>query len=270
MTQLESHSSVLQTITPAIPRPDKDHSAIRLWEQLLYGISILTMGATMSACSNSTSWKEEVLLHDGKKMVVERSMSQDPKGNREIGQSAPKSEETLKFTLPGSSQAITWKSDFGPELQDNLMLLALEIVDGKPYLVTYPNCSSYNKWGRPNPAYVHFKFDRQTWQRIAINELPKEIRRANVLISGYDGNEGQLRSLGIDVKRTIPYFPAETIDMVNSHRSGDPTDLRMREFVREPIAGGGMGCADYGLPIYSSPKAPLPVQPSSQSNDPEY
>lgn len=85
----------------------------------------------MSACGNSTSWKEEVLLHDGKKIIVKRTMSYDPKGNREIGQSAPKSEETLSFMSPGSSQRISWKSDFGRTTQDNLTLLALEVVDGK-------------------------------------------------------------------------------------------------------------------------------------------
>lgn len=192
----------------------------------------------MSACSNSTSWKEEVLLHDGKKIIVERSMSYDPKGNREIGQSAPKSEETLKFTPPGSSQSISWRSDFGPTFQDNLDLLALGIVDGKPYIVTSPNCNGYNKWGRPNPPYVFFKFDKTTWNRIAIGELPKEIKGANVVIGGYGDKEVKLPGLGIDVKQTRPYVMADVVDRINRDMSGDPMALRLRVFVREPITGG--------------------------------
>jgi hypothetical protein len=41
---------------------------------------ILMMGVSMSACAGlfgmgGTSWKEEVLLHDGSKIIVERSQS---------------------------------------------------------------------------------------------------------------------------------------------------------------------------------------------------
>lgn len=210
-----------------------------LLKKLFSVISIFIFGASMSACSNSTSWKEEVLLHDGKRLIVERSMSYDPKGNREIGQSAPKSEETLQFTLPGNSQNISWKSDFGPELQDNLTLLALDFIAGSPYIVTLPNCNGYNKAGRPNPPYVFFRFDGQTWQRIDIAELPKEIKRANVVIGGYgDAEKGQLRGMGIDVKQTKPYVTAEVVDRFNKDLGNDPADLRRRVFVREPITGG--------------------------------
>lgn len=214
-------------------------------EKLSSVISILTIGATMTACGNSTSWKEEVLLHDGKRLIVERSMSYDPKGNREIGQSAPKSEETLQFTLPGNSQNISWKSDFGQELQDNLDLLALEIADGKPYIVTIPSrCHAYNKWGRPNPPYVFFKHDGQVWQRIPIAELPKEVTRANVVIDGYGGKEGRLRGMGIDVKQTKPYVTAEVIDQFNREGRNDPSGLIMRVFIRAPLKDAGTDCQE--------------------------
>ena len=116
----------------------------------------------MSACSNSTSWKEEVLWHDGKKIIVGRTTTRDSEGRREIGQHAPIIEQTLTFTPPGASQSITWKSDFGQTFQDNLDLLAIDIVDSKPYVVAYPGfCHAYNKWGRPNPPYVVFTRVRQ-------------------------------------------------------------------------------------------------------------
>jgi hypothetical protein len=194
---------------------------------------------------NTTSWKEEVLLHDGKKIIVERSTTVDPKGNREIGQPAPKSEETLRFSLPGGSQSITWKSDFGQDLQDNLDLLALDIVDGKPYIVTQPSrCHAFNKWGRPNPPYVLLKFDGQVWQRIALSDLPKEIKKANVVIGGYVEQEDRLRGMGIDVSKTKPYLQAEVVDRFNQDMGGDPGILLMQVFTREPLTGGGMNCAE--------------------------
>lgn len=228
-------------------------------------ISILTIGATMTACSNSTSWKEEVLLHDGKKLIVERSMSYDPKGNREIGQSDPKSEETLKFTLPGSSERIAWKSDFGPAQQDNLMLLALEIVDGKPYVVTQPySCNAYNKWGRPNPPYVSFKFDQQAWQRIAFSELPKEIKKATVVIDGFgEAQKKQLRGMGIDVKQTTPYVTAEVVDKFNRQGRNGPPGLIERLFIREALPGGEMYCLN---PALNNVKAPDLMPAASQSD----
>lgn len=202
--------------------------------------STLILGVSMSACSmdNTTSWKEEVLLHDGKKIIVERSSSVDPNGSREIGQPAPKSEETLKFVPPGGSQSVTWKSDFGPAGQDNLMLLALDIVDGSSYIVTSPNCNGYNKWARPNPPYVFFKYDGKAWLRISMGELPKQIKKANVVLDGFAGKEGRLQGLGIDAKQTQPHLTVEAVNRLNSDAGGDPEEVRLRVFVREPIIGG--------------------------------
>ena len=75
----------------------------------------LTLGMMMSACaqtgrSGADSWKEEVVLHDGKRIIVERS--QTYKGRSEPGQSAPIGEHTIRFSLPGSSKPITWTSEY--------------------------------------------------------------------------------------------------------------------------------------------------------------
>ncbi len=72
---------------------------------------LLMMGATMNANVGlfglgGTNWKEEVLLHDGSKIIVKRSQSYG--GRHEIWQSPPVKEHTISFTLPNSSKAITW------------------------------------------------------------------------------------------------------------------------------------------------------------------
>lgn len=38
-----------------------------------WAISLVILGGGMSACADGTSWKEEMLLHDGKRLSVERS-----------------------------------------------------------------------------------------------------------------------------------------------------------------------------------------------------
>ena len=148
------------------------------------GLLLMVVGS-MSACAGllglgGDSWKEEVLLHDGSKLIVKRS--QNYGGRHEIGQSPPIREHTITFRLPGSSKTITWTSEYGEELgRTNFNLLAVHVLNGTPYIVTEPNlCLSYNKWGRPNPPYVFYKYDGKTWQRISLEELPVDFKTINV------------------------------------------------------------------------------------------
>lgn len=148
----------------------------------------LMMGVSMSADAGlfgfgGDSWKEEVLLHDGQKIIVKRSQSYG--GQHEIGQPSPIKEHTISFTLPNSNKKITWTSEYGEDLgRTNFNLLAVHVLNGTPYIVVEPNLSlSYNKWGSPNPPYVIFKYDGKTWQRITLSELPAEFNTINVTIS---------------------------------------------------------------------------------------
>ena len=74
---------------------------------------VLTLGVSMSAYATTSTftWKEEVLLHDGKKMIVERSDTYDSSMNHEIGQGAPLAEHKTTFMIPGTNQTVVWKSD---------------------------------------------------------------------------------------------------------------------------------------------------------------
>ena len=66
---------------------------------------LLMMALSMSACSKTSSWKEEVLLHDGSKMIVERSQRYG--GAHEfLTQSSSVTEHTATFTLPNSNEKI--------------------------------------------------------------------------------------------------------------------------------------------------------------------
>jgi len=128
------------------------------------------------------SWKEEVLLHDGSKLVITRSQTYG--GRHEIGQPSPIKEHTVTFTLPHTNKTMTWTSEYGKELgRTNFHLLAVHVLNGTPYIVAEPNlCLSYNKWGRPNPPYVFFKYDGTTWQRIPLEDLPTEFTTMNVVL----------------------------------------------------------------------------------------
>jgi len=154
------------------------------WHGLHSIISILILGVSMSAhaIGDTASWKEEVLLHDGQKIIAKRSQSYG--GRHEIGQKPPIKEQEISFTVPANNKTLTFKSEFSEDVgRANFKLLALHILNDTPYLVTTPNlCLSYNKWGRPNPPYVVFKHDGKAWQRIPLTDLPVEFKEINLVI----------------------------------------------------------------------------------------
>lgn len=199
---------------------------------------ILTLGISMSADAGlfglgGDSWKEEVLLHDGSKIVVKRSQSYGGRG--EIGQGAPIKEHTISFTLPNTSKTIEWTSEYSEDVgRANFNLLALHILNGTPYIVAEPNlCLSYNKWGRPNPPYVLFKYDGKTWQRIQMSELPVEFKTLNVTI--YLGSQ----DVEVMVKKWL--VSAEEI----KRRNGELTQYpQFKTILREPYPGAGGGCEE--------------------------
>lgn len=142
---------------------------------------ILMMGVSMSACSKG--WKEEVQLHDGRILLIERSFNLggyptlDARERRLL-------DETITFNLPESNQKVVWKTDFDDRLPEpnSLGPLLLDIVGGVPYLATSPaGCIAYNKWGRPNPPYILFKYANAAWQQIPLKEFPAELVQANLM-----------------------------------------------------------------------------------------
>ena len=192
---------------------------------------LFLMGASMSAEAGlfgfgGVSWKEEVLLHDGRKLIVERSQTRG--GRHEIGQETPIDRHKVTFNLPGTDQTITWETESGPEPEkSSLILLAVNVVGGAPYIVTTPaGCIAYNKWQRPNPPYVSFKFDGRAWQRIAPADFPVQMKEANVVIGTLIREKQLTDYLGV--------LPATEVRRLNEEAK-NPDVRYLRVFVREPI-----------------------------------
>lgn len=180
------------------------------------------------------SWKEEVLLHDGGKMIVKRSQSYG--GRHEIGQSSPVKEHTITFTPPGSNNTISWISEYSEDLgRTNFKLLALHLLNGAPYLVVTPNlCLSYNKWGRPNPPYVFFKYDGGRWQRIPLEEFPAEFKTINLIVSNSETKE--IKSLQFQSGMEIKFVLAADVRKMNNSLTQSEYKTILREAY--PTAAG--------------------------------
>jgi len=202
----------------------------------LAAISILFVGLNSVAEAGlfgfgGDSWQEEVLLHDGQKMIVERSQTYG--GRHEVGQPSPIKEHTITFTVPSSSTRFIWTSRYGKELgRTNFLLLAVHVLNGIPYLVVQPNlCLSYNKWGRPNPPYVFFTYEGNAWQRIPLEAVPAEFTTLNVAISL------DTRYVRDMVARRV--VPAEII----KERNGQLTQPEFKMLLREPVKSGRGGAS---------------------------
>ncbi|MBA3031558.1 MAG: hypothetical protein KJ719_06955 [Gammaproteobacteria bacterium] len=217
---------------------------------------ILTMGASMSATAawfgHSKGWKEEVQLHDGRVLVVERTFNLGGYPTLDARERALL-DETISFTLPGTSKTISWKTEFRQDLPEpnSLGALLLDVIDGVPYLATSPaGCIAYNKWGRPNPPYVLFKYVDDTWQRISLNEFPSELVEANLM----------------NMPASSLLKPYYTVAASKAHRQNGNMSAYAKSILREPVKGGDAitSCPDFSSQRYRSPKAPLPMLPSGK------
>jgi hypothetical protein len=228
----------------------------RMMKQLAKLGLLLMMGMSINADAGllglvGDSWKEETLQHDGSKIVVERSQSYFFQA---LERWPRVKEHSITFTLPGSNKAITWTSEYGEDINTtNFNLLALHILKGTPYIVASPNlCLSYNKWGRPNPPYVFFKYDGEAWQRIQLSDFPAELNEINLLIStaGHNSSEQAIKT---------GFVSADNVKKING-------SLRQPEFktiIREALPESAL-CPDWSSPRYRSPKAPLPMKPATE------
>ena len=162
--------------------------------------------------------------------------SQSYGGRHEIGQS-PRSKNTpllLPCRIP--DKTISWTSEYSEDIgRANFNLLALHIFNGTPYIVAAPNlCLSYNKWGRPNPPYVFFKYDGKAWQRIPLSEFPVEFKTINLIIN--NGREEYIKKLAGE----LGHVPAEGIRKINSSLSQPEYKTILREPLAKKMACGEM------------------------------
>ncbi len=187
---------------------------------------ILILGASLCACGSH--WKEEVQLHDGSTVVVERSHERG--GRHEITSGPPIKEQSIAFTLPGTTDVITWRDEYSDVIGSaSFVPLALHLLRGTPYLVLSPyGCTAYNIWGRPNPPYVIFRYADTAWQRIQITEFPTEFKTINLVI----GTSNQEKNLS-------HWKTISSADVQSMNRYYRPPEYR--SIVREPVKKGAEG-----------------------------
>lgn len=123
-------------------------------------------------------------------------------------------------------------------LDSTLDLRALHVLNGIPYIVAEPHrCFSFNKWGRPNPPYVIFKYSCNTWRRIKLEELPHEFATFNVVQNTYNYRHDEEGAKLLD---NLGYVSANKVKELN----GRPElNVILREPVVDTKSYQTVGCA---------------------------
>lgn len=214
----------------------------RWWKSTVRLLGLLVAGLSMNVNSATMSWQEEVRLHDGSIVVVQRFYNLggyptlDSRERRAI-------DETVTFTLSSSGKEIMWVTDFRDSVLEpnSLNLLLLDIVNGVPYIATYPaGCIAYNKWKRPNPPYVFFKHEGDKWKQIGLAEFPVELSKSNVIV-------GRPPS---DLLK--PFYSAAQVEERNYYLQPEYKTILRGPLPRER-------CPQYS----SGPKPPIPIIPGA-------
>lgn len=135
-------------------------------------VIIVMLGAQM--CTPATyRWKEEIQLHDGRLIVVERSRVMS--GPREPFRSATVGKWTLAFEHPDKpGKKITL------EVHGGAAPMLLGLADGVPYVAINPRRGDAQYfYNCPDPPYIFFRYDGE-WKRIELKEFPKELSLRNL------------------------------------------------------------------------------------------
>jgi hypothetical protein len=188
---------------------------------------LFAMVSLVSACLGKATyrWKEEVLLHDGRVIVIERSV-RTGEVPVEIGQPPGESDYTLAFKTPDGMR-VAWESgkSFRP--------MILDFVDGVPYVVALGRTVvDYRAHGCPRPPYFFFRHHSGSWERISYERFPKQLRVRN-LVSG-------ATSSAVLVARDAVRSGFVSVEVVKRSQSGIVADYReVRESAWNPCAHRG-------------------------------
>lgn len=148
---------------------------------MIRSILVIIVALALTGCGGSRNWREEVLLADGKTVVVERWAKLGNPLDQEIPDiksGPPTIGYGMRIPRSGQQSAVSWETD------RTLTPLAIGLRGENIYLAASPRfCWAYDQLGRPVPPYVFFKHDGKEWQRIPVEEFPEEISTTNLLVA---------------------------------------------------------------------------------------
>ena len=167
-------------------------NSANIWVQVTLRILVVMFlgGACSPAMAFSVrteSWTEDVVLHDGRQIKVEREVdwtfriaSGDAGSGFQLFKNWP-DRFWLKFKHPDTHETIKWQGEqhYNPVL--------LDIVDGIPYLVVYGSGSKETEavYGCPELPYTYLKYESGffgKWSPVPVEKAPNVLQDANLSV----------------------------------------------------------------------------------------
>ena len=143
----------------------------------LWALGFAALG-TVSVCFGKQTyrWQEEVLLHDGRVIVIDRSV-RTGEVPVELGQSPGVSDFSVTFKT-SDGRPVSWEGG-----RDRFVPMILDFIDGVPYVVAHGATGLvYAAEGCPRPPYFFFRWSAGEWMRISYEDFPKALRNANLTV----------------------------------------------------------------------------------------
>jgi hypothetical protein len=146
----------------------------------------------LAACSDKAfapfDWKEEIQLHDGRKVIAERVDTYG--GPREPSQSEPNTKErTIRFADPSDL-----KKTYTHKITGSSNYLMLDFYEGKPWLVVHVGPFSTDT-RCPIGTYDTYSWDGQQWVQRSFKEKPIAFVKPN-MATGYTVDAPERRRKG--------------------------------------------------------------------------
>lgn len=177
--------------------------------------------APLAACSNmkTVSWREEVRLHTGQVITVDRSETFRMVYSGGPGPGWLFQSERITAHFPPPIGDVTWSGILTPIAIDATSADQLYLV------ANIANLAGAKEYPRPGDIpQVAFKYlGHANWQRIPISEVPGQIHR-NLLVDTYDlfiQNHSKVNYVGFDLKEKIDSDPRISKDLLDWPRQKD-------------------------------------------------
>ncbi len=136
-------------------------------------LSVALLLPALAGCTpNTFEWKEEILLHDGRRIIAERK---DVAGGwTEPGQSGSTQKRTITFPDPDDP-----KKKYTHQITGSSNYMLLDFDKGVPWLIVSVGPFSYET-KCPIGSYETFTQVNGVWRSVSYAELPKSFTKPNM------------------------------------------------------------------------------------------
>ena len=203
-----------------------DKRSVRVWVIKRFTsacIVFIALGAAVCIGEENrprvVSWKQEVPLLDGRKIIIERISEQTPflVGTNSRMETA----QELTFVRPDNGERVKWRIPKGlvPHMLD---------FDGPVayYVFAAHTKRDYNDWECPNPPWIAYRYERGAWNRVPLDTIPAKFTVPNLITqaSGYQRYTADgyvtVEELQAYLRRIAPIYRAIGRERINANGHG--------------------------------------------------